>query len=50
MCYVIEVTCIGPRIRECFSKKELAVRYVTVLRENYPDKHFQVAVVDLELV
>lgn len=43
MYYVIESTCIGPQIRETFNKKELALQYVTIMSENYKNKHYIVA-------
>lgn len=48
MYYVIEVTCIGPQIRECFKSKELAVQYTTALIKNYSNKHYQIATVELD--
>lgn len=41
MYYVIELTCIGPKIKETFKSRELAVQYTTALHGNYPDKHYQ---------
>lgn len=43
MYYVIELTCIGPQIRETFNKKELALQYVTIMSENYKNRHYTVA-------
>ena len=48
MYYVIELTCIGPQIRESFKSRELAVRYTTALHENYPNKHYLITVVELD--
>lgn len=48
MYYVIEVTCIGSQIRECFKNKELAVQYTTALSKNYSNKHYQIAVVEYD--
>lgn len=39
MYYVIELTCIGPKIKEVFKSKELAAQYTIALHKNYPDKH-----------
>lgn len=47
MYYVIELTCIGPTIKEVFKSKELAVQYTTALHGNYPDKHYQITKVEL---
>lgn len=46
MYYVIELTCIGPTIKEVFKSKELAVQYTTALHGNYPDKHYQITKVE----
>lgn len=48
MYYVIELTCIGPRIKETFKSRELAVQYTTALHENYPDEHYQITKVELD--
>lgn len=48
MHYVIELTCIGPTIKEVFKSKELAVQYTTALHGNYPDKHYQITKVELD--
>lgn len=39
MYYVIELTCIGPQIRETFKSRELAVQYTTALFESN-GKHY----------
>lgn len=48
MYYVIELTFIGPEIKETFKNKELAMQYTTALHENYPDKHYQITKVELD--
>lgn len=48
MYYVIELTCIGPDIKETFERRELAVQYTTALHENRPDKHYQITKVELD--
>lgn len=48
MYYVIELTCIGPRIKETFKSRELAVQYTTALHENDPNKHYQITKVELD--
>lgn len=48
MYYVIELTCIGPKIKETFKSRELAVQYTTALHGNYPDKHYQIAKAELD--
>ncbi len=48
MYYVIELTCIGPQIRECFKSKELAMQYTTALSTNNPSKHYQIAAIDYD--
>lgn len=48
MYYVIELTCIGPRIKETFKSRELAVQYTTALHENCPSKRYQVTKVELD--
>lgn len=50
MYYVIELTCIGPKIKEVFKSKELAVQYTIALHKNYPDKHYQIAKAELDMV
>lgn len=44
----IELTCIGPRIKETFKSRELAVQYTTALHENYPSNHYQITKVELD--
>ena len=48
MYYVIELTCIGPKIKETFKSRELAVQYTTVLHENYPSERYQITKVELD--
>lgn len=48
MYYVIELTCIGPQIKEVFKSKELAVQYTIALLNNYPDRHYQIAKAELD--
>lgn len=48
MYYVIELTCIGPQIRETFKSRELAVQYTTALHENYSSRHYQIAKAELD--
>ena len=43
MYYVIEITCIGPQVREVFNNKELVLQYVTIMSENNKNKHYVVA-------
>lgn len=47
--YVIELTCIGPKIKEVFKSKELAAQYTIALHKNYPDKHYQIAKAELDM-
>lgn len=49
MYYVIELTCIGPKIKEVFKSNELAVQYTVALHNNYPDKHYQIAKAELDM-
>lgn len=49
MYYVIELTCIGPKIKEVFKSKELAAQYTIALHKNYPDKHYQIAKAELDM-
>lgn len=49
MYYVIELTCIGPKIKEVFKSKELAVQYTIALHKNYPDKRYQIAKAELDI-
>lgn len=49
MYYVIELTCIGPKILETFKSKELAAQYTIALHKNYPDRHYQITKVELDL-
>lgn len=49
MYYVIELTCIDPKIKEVFKSKELAVQYTIALHKNYPDKHYQIAKAELDV-
>lgn len=49
MYYVIELTCIGPKILETFKSKELAAQYTTALYKNYPDRHYQIAKAELDM-
>lgn len=49
MYYVIELTCIGPKILETFKSKELAAQYTIALHKNYPDKHYQIAKAELDM-
>lgn len=49
MYYVIELTCIGPKILETFKSKELAAQYTIALHKNYLNKHYQIAKVELDI-
>lgn len=49
MYYVIELTCIGPKIKEVFKSKDLAAQYTIALHKNYPDRHYQIAKAELDM-
>lgn len=49
MYYVIELTCIGPKILETFKSKDLAAQYTIALHKNYPDRHYQIAKAELDI-
>lgn len=49
MYYVIELTCIDPKIKEVFKSKELAAQYTIALHKNYPDRHYQIAKAELDV-
>ena len=49
MYYVIDLTCIGPNIKEVFKSTELAAHYTISLQKNYPDKHYQIAKAELDM-